>query len=347
MARYKPYSYAQGKFIPVYFDKQIQPGTFEYTLHHLIDNELDLSIFNDRFKNDETGAPAYDPKILLKIILFAYSRGIVSSRKIAQACQENVVFMALSADTRPHFTTIADFIASLDKEIVKLFLEVLLVCDEQELIGREMFAIDGCKLPSNASKEWSNTRAGFKKKAAKMEKAIGRMLEKHRANDHSPTDKEIVAKEKKYVETLGKQVKKIREWLSNNDDKMGKGGKPIQSNITDNESAKMKTSKGVIQGYDGVTTVDGKNQVIVHAEAFGQAQEHDLLEPMVEGTRDNFQTLGDENVFEEAKLTADSGFHTEDNMKMLFTGEIDAYVADKLFRKRDSVDVDEYRELIE
>jgi transposase len=336
MARYKPYSYAQGKFIPVYFDKQIQPGTFEYTLHHLIDNELDLSIFNDRFKNDETGAPAYDPKIFLKIILFAYSRGIVSSRKIAQACQENVVFMALSADTRPHFTTIADFIASLDKEIVKLFLEVLLVCDEQELIGREMFAIDGCKLPSNASKEWSNTRAGFKKKAAKMEKAIGRMLEKHRANDHSPTDKEIVAKEKKYIETLGKQVKKIREWLSNNDDKMGKGGKPIQSNITDNESAKMKTSKGVIQGYDGVTTVDGKNQVIVHAEAFGQAQEHDLLEPMVEGTRDNFQTLGDENVFEEAKLTADSGFHTEDNMKMLFTGEIDAYVADKLFRKRDS-----------
>jgi transposase len=75
MARYKDYSYEQGKFIPIHFDKQIQPGTFEYTLSHLIEHELDLSIFEDRFKNDDTGAPAYDPKILLKIILFAYSRG--------------------------------------------------------------------------------------------------------------------------------------------------------------------------------------------------------------------------------------------------------------------------------
>ena len=347
MARYKSYSYAQGKFIPVFFDKQIQHGTFEYTLHHLIDNELDLSIFNDRFKNDETGASAYDPKILLKIILFAYSRGIVSSRKIAQACQDNVVFMALSADTRPHFTTIAEFISSMDKEIIKLFLEVLLVCDAQGLIGREMFAIDGCKLPSNAAKEWSGSRASFKKKAAKMENAIGRMLGKHRANDHDQTDKEIIAKEEKYIETLRKRAKKVREWLSDNDDKIGKGGKPIQSNITDNESAKMKTSKGVIQGYDGVTAVDSKHQVIVHAEAFGKAQEHDLLEPMVEGTRENFKSLGkEEDIFDETKLTADAGFHSENNMKMLFTEEIDAYVADTMFRKRDPrfADYERYKE---
>ena len=113
MARYKPYSYKQGKFISVFFEKQILPGTFEYTLNHLIDNELDLSVFNDRFKNDETGATAYDPRILLKIILFGYSRGIISSRKIAQACCEHIIFMALSADTRPHFTTIAGFISSM------------------------------------------------------------------------------------------------------------------------------------------------------------------------------------------------------------------------------------------
>ncbi len=147
MARYKPYLYNHLKFIPICFSKQILPGTFEYTLNYLIDNELDLSIFDERFKNDETGAPAYDPKILLKIILYAYSRGIISSRKIARACKENIIFMALSADTRPHFTTIANFISRMDKEVVKLFLEVLLICDNQRLIGREMFAIDECKLP--------------------------------------------------------------------------------------------------------------------------------------------------------------------------------------------------------
>lgn len=164
MARYKKYSYAQSKLIPIHFDNQILPGTFEYTLNYLIDNEIDISIFENRYQNDETGAPAYDPAILLKIILFAYSRGIVSSRKIAQCCEENIIFMALSADTRPHFTTIADFISSMGDQIAYLFRDVLLICDEAGLIGKEMFSIDGCKLPSNASKEWSGTKAEFKKK---------------------------------------------------------------------------------------------------------------------------------------------------------------------------------------
>jgi len=99
MARYKKFDYSQGKFIPIHFDKQILPGTFKYSLHYLIDNEIDLSLFDTRYRNDEMGAPAYDPAILLKIILYAYSRGITSSRKIAQCCQENIIFMALSAET--------------------------------------------------------------------------------------------------------------------------------------------------------------------------------------------------------------------------------------------------------
>jgi transposase len=323
VARYKAYSYAQGKFIPVHFEKQMLPGIFEYSLNHLIDHELDLTFLDERYRNEETGAPAYDPRILLEVVLFAYSRGIISSRRIARACEENVIFMALSADTRPHFTTIADFIAAMGKEIIHLFRDVLLVCDDLGLIGKEMFAIDGCKLPSNASKEWSGTRADFEKKAAKMEVAIGRLLEKHREQDKSQTEVQIVDREKKFVETLGKRVSKIREWLSKNDDKPGKTGRPRKSNITDNESAKMKTSHGVIQGYDSVAAVDGKHQVIVHAEAFGEAQEHDLLQPMVEGVRKNFQAIDkEEDIFSEAKLTADSGFHTEKNMEMLFTGQI-------------------------
>ncbi len=250
MARYKHYDYSQGKFIPISFDKQILPGTFEHTLHYLIDSEIDLSVFDLRYKNDETGAPAYDPAILLKIVLYAYSRGITSSRKIEQCCRENVVFMALSADTQPHFTTITDFISSLDQEIVKLFLEVLLICDEMGLIGKEMFAVDGCKLPSNASKEWSGTKAELSKKKEKMEKAIHQIIARHREMDKTEANEPIIDQEKQYAATLKEKVKKIKEWLDDNDDKPGKTGKPRKSNITDNESAKMKTSKGVI----GVTS---------------------------------------------------------------------------------------------
>jgi transposase len=98
MARYKAYDYSQGKFIPIDIDRQILPGTFEYSLHYLIDNEIDVSVFDARYRNNETGAPVYDPAVLLKIILYAYSRGITSSRKIAQCCLENVIFMAVGAD---------------------------------------------------------------------------------------------------------------------------------------------------------------------------------------------------------------------------------------------------------
>ena len=256
MPRYKPYSYAQGKFIAIHFDSQILPGTFKYALNHLIDHELDLSVFNARFCNDQSGAPAYDPRILLKIVLYAYSRGIVSSRKIEQACRENVIFMALSADTRPHFTTIADFIASMDKEIVHLFREVLLVCDTMDLIGKEMFAIDGCKLSSNASKEWSGTRADFARKATNLDQAISHMLRSHRENDRKALEDKQIAREEQYIKTLKRRAEKIKDWLRDRDDKPGKSGKPKKSNITDNDSAKMQTSHGVIQGYDGVTAVD-------------------------------------------------------------------------------------------
>jgi transposase len=183
MARYKDYDYSQGKFIPIHFDRQILPGTFEYSLHYLIDNEIDLSCFDLRYRNDETGAPAYDPAILLKIILYAYSRGIISSRKIAQCCRENIIFMALSANTEPHFTTIADFISTLDQEIINLFLEVLLICDEMGLIGKEMFAVDGVKLPSNASKEWSGTKKELERKKEGMEKAVRKIIKRHREVD--------------------------------------------------------------------------------------------------------------------------------------------------------------------
>ena len=347
MARYKEYDYTQGKFIPVHFDKQILHGTFEYTLHYLIDNEIDLSIFDARYNNDETGAPAYNPAILLKIILYAYSRGITSSRKIAQCCEENIIFMALSADTRPHFTTIADFISSMDGESIRLFLEILLICDEMGLIGKEMFAVDGCKLPSNASKEWSGTKEDLQKKKAKMEKAVRQIIAKHREMDETETNKEIVEQEQSYVKTLREKVRKIKAWLKDNDDKVGKSGKALKSNITDNESAKMKTSHGVIQGYAGVAVVDSKHQVVIHAEAFGSGQEHELLVPMIEGTRTNFTAIGNKSdIFKDAKVTADSGFHTEKNMQMIMEQGIDGYIADTQFRKRDPrfSEVERYKE---
>jgi transposase len=336
MARYKHYDYGQMKMLPISFERQILAGTFEHTLNRLIDEEFDLSVFEARYQNDETGAPAYDPAILLKIILLAYARGVTSSRRIERLCRENVVFMALSADSSPHFTTIADFVASLEREIVSMYRDVLLVCDELGLIGREMFAVDGVKMPSNASKEWSGTRADFTRKAKKMEHAIGYLVRRHREADRAHEDPSLGKARERQIRTLRTAVKKVKGFLAESDDKVGPSGRVKKSNLTDNESAKMKTGHGVIQGYDGLAVVDAKHQVVVHARAFGEAQEHALLIPMVQGTRANLQGIaGRCDVLKTTKLAADSGFHSEANVKYLFEQRIDGYLADTLFRKRD------------
>ena len=121
--------------VVINFEEQLQSGTFEDAIHHLINNNLDLSIFYPNYRNDKGGRPAYDPAVLLKIILFAYSKGITSSREIEWCCQTNIIFKALSCDTVPHFTTIADFVSGHNDEIAVLFEQILLICDEQGLLG--------------------------------------------------------------------------------------------------------------------------------------------------------------------------------------------------------------------
>ena len=141
MPRFKPVDYSQ-RLLAVDLSRLILPGTFEYALHHLLDHEIDLTEIESRYRNDEVGASAYEPRILLKIILAAYARGIVSFRHIEAACRHNVQFIALSGDNQPHYSTLATFVSTLGGAVGKVFTQVLLICDRQGLIGREMFAID-------------------------------------------------------------------------------------------------------------------------------------------------------------------------------------------------------------
>ena len=177
MAKYKTYDYRQRVLLPVSLEDQLMPGTLEFAIHTLVEKRLDMSVFQGKYRNDETGRAAYDPKILLKVVLLAYSRGLISSRKIEQACRENVVFIALACGQQPDHSTIAAFVSSMKDEILPLFRDVLLVCEEMNLLGGTMFALDGCKLPSNASKEWSGTLAELRKKKEKIETKVAQLLE--------------------------------------------------------------------------------------------------------------------------------------------------------------------------
>ena len=181
MANYKPDLSCQNKFIPINFSEQILSGTFEYALCYIVEHKLDLSSFHAWYDNDKTGAAAYSPAVMLKILLLGYAHGFISSRRIANACKQNIMFMSVSGDAQPHHTSIAAFVAKMHEQIEPLFTQVLMICDEEGLIGRTMFAIDGCKLPSNASKEWSGAFEELERKKAKLERASKRIIERHQS----------------------------------------------------------------------------------------------------------------------------------------------------------------------
>lgn len=326
MARYRHIDMSP-RLLPVDLQAQLVPGSFAHALHHLVD-QLDLSVFDAHYRNDESGAPAHAPAMLLKAVLLAYSQGMVSSRSIERACRDNVLFIALTGDARPHFTTIADFVSRSHAAIATVFAQVLTVLDGEGLIGREMFAIDGVKLPSNASKHRSGTRAEFLAQAQKMERAATTLLERHQANDAGAAEDALDARAAARIERLTREATRIRQWLAAHpDDRPGTRGAIRKSNRTDNDSAKLATDKGVIQGYCGVAVVDAAHQVIVEASAHGTGAEQELLLPVLDACAGQRTAT--------TLITADAGYHSEANLAALADQRIDALVADNAMRRRD------------
>lgn len=418
MARYKTYDYDQTHFIPVCLEDQLLEGSVEHAIHVLVENKMDLSMFDCRYHNDETGCTAYDPKILLKVVLFAYSRGLVGSRRIERLCRTHVTCMALACMQHPDHSTIAAFVSSMHQEILSLFRDILLVCEEQQLLGGTVFALDGLKLPSNASKQWSGTIEELKHKQEKLEAKIEQLLAEHpqvdaaelrgerlpataRQSPEAPNDEsrsdplcneisqdnEPQSEESEVQQThnepsfdadgqgksesiaeicehtsqnraqksgkqrwperlkrLRRHADRIKDWLASNAKKLGRQGKEVKSNITDNESAKMSTSHGVIQGYNAQAVVDSKYQVIVAAEAFGDGQDGQHLSLVMPRLKENMKAMGHgEDYFEGKQFLADSNYFSDTNLQTCENEHLDAYIPDCNFRKRDPRFADQER----
>ena len=294
MARYRQYDYNQLIMVPVSLEDQLIPGTLEYAIHHVIEERLDLSNFDDRYCNDETGRRAIAPKVLIKIVLFGYSRGMISSRSLERACFENITFMALACGQKPDHSTIAAFVSSMDNEIELLFTKVLLICEEEGLLSGTHFSLDGLKLSSNASKEWSGTFADLKKKQEALERKVKEAVREHRVTDKREGNENVSdqLRREKRIERLRQKVDRIEKFLSDNEPKIGSSGKEIQSNVTDNESAKMATSHGVLQGYNANAIVDEKHQIVLHAAAFGKGEYSSNMVPMLEGAKEKLEAIG-------------------------------------------------------
>ena len=261
--------------------------------------------------------------------------------------KENVVAKALTKGLEPDHATIAAFVSTNIVAVEELFTQVLLQCSELKLITGEMFAIDGCKLPSNASKEWSGKMAELETKRDKLKKYIVRIVEQHKKLDKDAKAKKQQDKypktmgngkerRKRAVERLEKKLQKLDEFLKDAKPKIGVSGEEVKTNIIDPQSAFIKTDEGYIQGYNGVTVSDSGNQIIVCAQAIGSGPESGSLPGMLDSLKENMHKVTKKkDPLKNALVCGDTGFFTEKNLQEAAERKIAVLIPDPQFRQRD------------
>ena len=158
----------------------------EHTISQLVDKHVDLSVFDARYNNDETGATAIHPKILLKVILLAYAKGMISSRQIERAARR----ISFSSPSRMGMLPITA--RSLNSSLrckarSRVSSATSCWCARRwVLLGGTHFSLDGVKLSANVSKEWSGTFDELKHKRDKLQEKLNRSWPNMRKQTSSP-----------------------------------------------------------------------------------------------------------------------------------------------------------------
>lgn len=315
---------------------------------------MDLSAFDARYGAEGPGNQAFDPRMMVKVLLYAYATGAFSSRKIAAKLQEDVAFRVLAADNFPAHRTIADFRKRHLPEFRDLFVQVVQMAREAGLVSLGQVAVDGSKVRANASKRKAMTYGRMKQEQERIRKEIRQLTARARQADADEDKRygkdrrgdelpEALATREKRLETIQAAMKRLearqleadREKGREPDDhepKPGKGGKPYkrrmgepeekaQDNFTDPDSRIMKTStEGYQQCYNTQIAVDGEDRIIIATELTQSASDQRQLEPVLDAVEEN---LGEAP---EATL-ADAGYASERNLEMLEKRRIDGYIA--------------------
>ncbi|HSR53218.1 MAG TPA: IS1182 family transposase [Acidobacteriota bacterium] len=288
--------------------------------------------------DEERGYPPYHPLLMTKLLLYGYTRGVRSSRKLARACQEDVAFRILAAGQQPDFRTIAAFRARHLKALNGLFDQVLQLCREAGLVKLGHVAVDSTKVRANASKHKAMSYARMKQEEQRRREQIRRWFEECEATDAA--EDELYGSDKtgdelpEELRDPKRRLEKIREAKAALEAEARTKGEEepepkAQRNFTDPESRIMLSSdKAFIQAYNCQAAVDGDSQVIVAADVLQKASDQRELVPMVEQV--------EERVGERPKVvSADAGYWVNEDIERLEEAGIEALVAPKKIRHSD------------
>lgn len=317
--------------------------------------ELDLTEFLSGYRADGRGGAAYDPAMMLALLIYAYCTGERSSRRIERRLVEDVAFRVIAANQQPDHATIARFRATHETAIAALFGQVLALCSRQGLLRPGLVAIDGTRMVANASKEANRTAEqvaeqilaeaaatdasedahdtdgtgssdggsdeGIGPRSGRRER-LRRVLEELKAEADEHSYEAVMARRAAQEAATGK---KLRGKKPSPDRQKNRGRQ--HGNITDPESRLMNTKDGFVQGFNAqaVATVD---QFVIAAEVSNQAFDAPLYEPVIAAAKTNLKQAGEQRRIR--RVLADAGYWSEHNLNL---AGVESFIAPGRARK--------------
>lgn len=238
---------------------------------------LDFDALGISTSEVKPGSPQYDPRAMLKILLYGYSYGIRSSRKLERALYHNLSFIWLAGGLKPDHKTIANFRRSNKSALIAVFRQCAKMCIKLDLIKGNTLFVDGTKVRANASIDKTLTKERANKLLKQIDNRISEILSECDAVDESESDSDSIVKLKK--ELCDKKVmrQKIEESLSELDDS---GKKSI--NATDIDCVRMKSRQGSHSGYNAQIVVDDEHGLIVNSDVVTENNDLKQLSSQIE-----------------------------------------------------------------
>lgn len=172
---YRPYEPEQMLLLPVALQEWLSPEHLAYFISDVVDH-LDLSAIMSRYEGEERGYPPYDPRMMVKVLLYAYCMGVPSSRKIERRLHEDIAFRVLAANNTPNFRTISDFRKNHLEALAALFIQVLKLCQRAGLVKLGHVCLDGTEVKANASKHKAMSYGRMKAEEERLEAEVRELL---------------------------------------------------------------------------------------------------------------------------------------------------------------------------
>lgn len=367
---FRPYDPDQVLLMAPVLSEWVPEGHLAHFVSDLVESgALDLSAIYAGYE-EERGYPPYDPRLMVKLLVYGYAIGVVSSRRLERASYEDVPVRMLCADQHPDHRSIARFRKRHLRALGELFVQTLRLCAQAQLVGLGALALDGTKLRANASRHKAMSYERMVKNEAQLEAEIANLRANVRAlleeaeavdaeedvrfgtdrrGDELPEElqrreqrlqriqeaKVALEEQARAAETVRRAAveaegKKPRQPPNGRDPFKPKPG--AQRNFTDPESKIMKTADGSFhQCYSGQAIVDARSQVIVAAELSDEAPDARQLEPALEQLEQNLQAV-DATLPEGATLAADAGYFSEHNITITVAHGLDPHIATGRFK---------------